>query len=114
MWDKGSTSIQVVAELSSSPLSMVLLGNPSQVSTASKCVFITGINCFNAREQMEQGKREKGGAACRFGLGLLTGSLSRKSSASLCGCCCCVQLPACSSEMVKMHWPDCLRNPVWE
>lgn len=44
---------------------------------------------------------------CRFGSGLRTGSLSLKSSASLCGCCpCSAKCVLC--WMVAVKWLRCL------
>jgi len=53
VWTKESTSIQTVAELGSSPVSMAQLGTPSQIGAAGISIFMTGINRFYIREQME-------------------------------------------------------------
>lgn len=53
LWTKESTSIQTVAEISTSPLSKAQLGTSSTVSAAGILIVMAGINYLYVKEQME-------------------------------------------------------------
>lgn len=52
LWTKEPTSIQTVAEISTSPLSKAQLGTSSTVSAAGILIVMAGINYLYVKEQV--------------------------------------------------------------